>query len=61
MAATTLHIYPTPQHLMEASYAYGAVEGVLGTLRCIRSQFSRYGFPRRPLLGNLVNKEGLVS
>ncbi len=56
VAATTLHIYQTPQHLVEVSYAYREVDGVLGALRCIRSQFLQSGFPRRPLLGNLVNK-----
>jgi hypothetical protein len=56
MTATTLHIYPTPQHLVQASYAYQAVDEEFGVLRCIRSQFPGYGFPRRPLLGSWVNK-----
>jgi hypothetical protein len=56
MAATTLHIYPTPQHLVEASYTYRAVDGVFGALGCIRFHLPGYGFPRRPLVGNLVNR-----
>src|SRR5215207_8942307 len=55
-SGSTLHIYPTPPHLVEESYAYGVVDGVFGALRCIRSQFPGYGFPRRPLLGDSVNK-----
>jgi hypothetical protein len=57
MTATTLHIYPTPQHLVQASYAYQAVDEEFGVLRCIRSQFPGYGFPRRYLLGSSVNRE----
>src|SRR4051812_16939485 len=45
MEATTLHIYPMPQHLVEASYTYLVADGVFGILRCIRSQFPGYGFP----------------
>jgi hypothetical protein len=46
MAATTLNIYPTPPHLVKASYTYLAVDGVFGALRCIR--FQDMGFRENP-------------
>ena len=55
MAATTLHNYPTSQHLVQALYALRAVDGAFGALRCIRFQFSVSEFPRIRLLGNRVN------
>ena len=56
MAVTTLHNYPTPQHLVQALYVLRAVDGAFGALRCIRFQFSVSEFPRRALLSNRVNR-----
>jgi hypothetical protein len=56
MVVTSLHIHSTPPHLVEASYACRGVKGALGRSDWIRMQLVAYGFPRRPLLGDWVNR-----
>jgi len=53
----SLHIYPGPQPLVKASYAYPGIDSAILTPRCIITHEAVYGFPRKRLLGNLVNRD----
>jgi hypothetical protein len=56
-----LHSYPPPLYVVLATLVIGARNGSQPRSNCMTIRGAEYGFPRRPLLGNRVNRGNYLA